>query len=125
VPAPAAPAPPWQLSAVLRSSDFQSVSLSFALGLMVQVGFLTHQVAYLSPILGSIATRLGGQLDDALGSGGPPPHRPHRRQVRPRGRSHAGNFPGAVRRNSTARRKSIGADALSRMHSSSASGLAI
>ncbi|HWL18126.1 MAG TPA: MFS transporter, partial [Bradyrhizobium sp.] len=56
VPAPAAPAPPWQLSAVLRSSDFQSVSLSFALGLMVQVGFLTHQVAYLSPILGSIAT---------------------------------------------------------------------
>src|SRR5467141_1214984 len=56
VPAPAAPAPPWQLSAVLRSSDFQSVSISFALGLMVQVGFLTHQVAYLSPILRSIAT---------------------------------------------------------------------
>jgi len=56
VPAPATPAPPWHLSAVLRSSDFQSVSVSFALGLMVQVGFLTHQVAYLSPILGSIAT---------------------------------------------------------------------
>jgi len=56
VPAPAAPAPPWQLSAVLRSSDFQSVSISFALGLMMQVGFLTHQVAYLSPILGPIAT---------------------------------------------------------------------
>jgi MFS family permease len=55
-PAPAAPAPPWQLSAVLRSSNFQSVSISFALGLMVQVGFLTHQVAYLSPILGPIAT---------------------------------------------------------------------
>jgi len=56
VPAPAAPAPPWRLSAVLRSSNFQSVSISFALGLMMQVGFLTHQVAYLSPILGSIAT---------------------------------------------------------------------
>jgi MFS family permease len=55
-PAPAAPAPPWPLSAVLRSSNFQSVSISFALGLMMQVGFLTHQVAYLSPILGSIAT---------------------------------------------------------------------
>jgi MFS family permease len=54
--APAADAPPWRLSAVLRSSDFQSVSISFALGLMMQVGFLTHQVAYLSPILGSIAT---------------------------------------------------------------------
>jgi MFS family permease len=55
-PAPVAPAPPWRLSAVLRSSDFQSVSMSFALGLMMQVGFLTHQVAYLSPLVGSIAT---------------------------------------------------------------------
>src|SRR6266852_8081474 len=32
VPASAAEAPPWQLSAVLRSWDFQSVSVSFALG---------------------------------------------------------------------------------------------
>jgi len=32
------------------------MSASFALGLMMQVGFLTHQVAYLSPILGPIAT---------------------------------------------------------------------
>jgi MFS family permease len=55
-PAPAAQAPPWRLSAVLRSWNFQSVSISFALGLMMQVGFLTHQVAYLSPILGPIAT---------------------------------------------------------------------
>ena len=56
VPVRAAPAPPWQLSTVLRSSHFQSMSASFALGLMMQVGFLTHQVAYLSPILGPIAT---------------------------------------------------------------------
>jgi MFS family permease len=56
VPVAAAQAPPWRLSLVLRSSDFQSVSISFALGLMVQVGFLTHQVAYLSPIVGPIAT---------------------------------------------------------------------
>src|SRR5262249_11911611 len=55
-PKPAAPAPPWQLSAVLRRWDFQTVSIPFALGLMVQVGFLTHQVAYLSPIVGPIAT---------------------------------------------------------------------
>jgi MFS family permease len=56
VPVPAAQALPWQLSAVLRSRDFQTVSISFALGLMMQVGFLTHQVAYLSPILGPTAT---------------------------------------------------------------------
>jgi MFS family permease len=56
VSAPAAPAQPWRLSDVLRSWNFQTVSISFALGLMVQVGFLTHQVAYLSPILGSTAT---------------------------------------------------------------------
>ncbi len=56
VPVRAAQAPPWRLSAVLHSSNFQSVSISFALGLMVQVGFLTHQVAYLSPILGPTAT---------------------------------------------------------------------
>ena len=56
VPATAAQALPWQLSAVLRSWDFQTVSISFALGLMMQVGFLTHQVAYLSPILGPTAT---------------------------------------------------------------------
>jgi MFS family permease len=56
LPEHAAQALPWRPSAVLRSLDFQSVSISFALGLMMQVGFLTHQVAYLSPILGPIAT---------------------------------------------------------------------
>jgi MFS family permease len=56
VPAIAAPALSWQLSTVLRSRDFQTVSISFALGLTMQVGFLTHQVAYLSPILGPTAT---------------------------------------------------------------------
>ena len=56
VPASAAKAPRWQPSAVLRSRRFQSISISFALGLMAQVGFLTHQVAYLSPVLGPIAT---------------------------------------------------------------------
>ena len=52
----AAPAPSWQPSLVLRSWGFQSVSISFALGLMMQVGFLTHQVAYLSLIIGPIPT---------------------------------------------------------------------
>ena len=53
VPVPAAQAPLWQLSAVLRSRDFQTISVPFALGLVAQVGFLTHQVAYLSPNLGA------------------------------------------------------------------------
>jgi len=39
--------PPWQPFTVLRSCGFQSIALSLALGLTMQVGFLTHQVAYL------------------------------------------------------------------------------
>jgi MFS family permease len=62
VPAPAsgsmaeAAVQPWRPSLVLRSWRFQTICIPFALGLMVQVGFLTHQVAYLSPILGPTAT---------------------------------------------------------------------
>lgn len=55
-PVSAAKAPPWQSSAVLRSYDFRTISIPFALGLTAQVGFLTHQVAYFSPILGPVAT---------------------------------------------------------------------
>jgi len=44
--------PPWQLSTVLRSRNFQTISIPFALGLTAQVGFLTHQVAYLAPMVG-------------------------------------------------------------------------
>ncbi len=47
--------PPWALSAVLRSASFQTISVPFALGLLAQVGFLTHQVAYLAPMLGHIS----------------------------------------------------------------------
>lgn len=50
-----AAAPAWQLSAVLRSGGFQTISIPFALGLTTQVGLLTHQVAYLSSIVGTIA----------------------------------------------------------------------
>jgi MFS family permease len=45
----------WQLSSTLRSGNFQTISIPFALGLTAQVGFLTHQVAYLTPILGNLA----------------------------------------------------------------------
>jgi MFS family permease len=45
----------WQLSSTLRSGNFQTISIAFALGLTAQVGFLTHQVAYLAPIVGNLA----------------------------------------------------------------------
>jgi len=46
-------APPWSPLALLYSWNFETISVPFALALMAQVGFLTHQVAYLSPILGA------------------------------------------------------------------------
>lgn len=46
-------AAPWQLSVALRDVRFVSVSASFAIALLAQVGFLTHQVAFLSPAVGS------------------------------------------------------------------------
>ena len=53
--APAAP-PPWNSAAVLRSPNFLTISIPFALGLTAQVGFLTHQVAFLVPMMGTVAT---------------------------------------------------------------------
>ena len=50
-----AAAPVLQLSAVLRSRNFHTIAIPFALGLAAQVGFLTHQVAYLAPIVGVVA----------------------------------------------------------------------
>ena len=37
---------------LMRSRRFWTISAAFALGLLAQVGFLTHQVAYLSPRIG-------------------------------------------------------------------------
>ena len=45
-------AAPWQLAPTLRSEPFLTISAPFAIGLMAQVGFLTHQVAFVSPLLG-------------------------------------------------------------------------
>jgi MFS family permease len=39
--------------ALLRSGRFWTISAPFALGLLAQVGFITHQVAYLTPRLGA------------------------------------------------------------------------
>ena len=47
--------PEFRIGAVLRSRTFIMTSIPFALGLTSQVGFLTHQVAFLSPTIGTIA----------------------------------------------------------------------
>jgi MFS family permease len=47
--------PSWVLWSVVRSGRFQTISIPFALALMAQVGVLTHQLACLSPILGTLA----------------------------------------------------------------------
>ena len=43
----------WSIGMAFRDIRFISVSAAFAIALMAQVGFLTHQVAFLSPIVGT------------------------------------------------------------------------
>jgi MFS family permease len=50
-----AAAPAWSPKAVLRDANFLTISIPFALGLTAQVGFLTHQVAFLMPMTGTVA----------------------------------------------------------------------
>ena len=52
-PAAAVQGPAWDLSAACRSRSFLTITLPFALGLLVQVGILTHQVSITMPILGT------------------------------------------------------------------------
>ncbi|MGH7326469.1 MAG: hypothetical protein ACREJ9_17745 [Candidatus Rokuibacteriota bacterium] len=47
---------------LIRSPRFWTISAAFALGLFAQVGFLTHQVAYLSPRLGADGAALAVSL---------------------------------------------------------------
>jgi predicted MFS family arabinose efflux permease len=49
---PAPHASPRRRAAALRHVHFWTISIPFALGLSAQVGFLTHQIAYLEPRLG-------------------------------------------------------------------------
>ncbi len=51
-----APAPAWKRGAALRTAALRSVMAGFGIGMMAQVGFVTHQVTFLSPILGPWAT---------------------------------------------------------------------
>jgi MFS family permease len=43
----------WPLSRVLKDRSFLSISLAFSSALTVQVGFLTHQISMLQPLLGA------------------------------------------------------------------------
>jgi MFS family permease len=110
------PVQPWQPALVLRSWRFQTICLPFALGLMVQVGFLTHQVAYLSPILGPAATAWAVSLTTSSAVVGRPSHRPVCRQARQAG-SRKRKLPRSAGRNGTAGRESVGDDAVSGVHS--------
>ncbi|HEX6442115.1 MAG TPA: MFS transporter [Stellaceae bacterium] len=47
--------PDLRLGSIFRSRDFMTISMAFALALTAQVGFLTHQVAFLSSTIGAIA----------------------------------------------------------------------
>jgi MFS family permease len=47
-------APPWNARKILRDRNFLAISIPFALGLTAQVGFLTHQVAFLTPMTGTV-----------------------------------------------------------------------
>lgn len=43
----------WSVGVALRDIRFVSVSAAFAIALTAQVGFLTHQVAFFSPVIGT------------------------------------------------------------------------
>ncbi len=45
----------WSMAATIRSRSFVTISLPFALGLVAQVGLLTHQVSFLAPAIGVTA----------------------------------------------------------------------
>ena len=45
----------WTRAEAMRTGAFLSVAAAFGLGLMVQIGFLTHHVSFLAPTLGAVA----------------------------------------------------------------------
>jgi MFS family permease len=48
-------AEPFRLASILSNGRFISISVPVALGLTAQVGFFTHQMAFLSPTIGTVA----------------------------------------------------------------------
>ena len=54
--AAAAPARRWTRADALRTAGLRSVMVAFGIGMLVQVGFVTHQVTMLAPVLGAAGT---------------------------------------------------------------------
>ncbi len=53
-----APTEPWTRIAALRTMALRSVMVTFGIGMMVQIGFLTHQVTLLAQSLGTVAVSM-------------------------------------------------------------------
>lgn len=68
--APAAASPARSRGAVLRDPGFWAIAAPFALALMAQVGFLVHQIAYLTPALGEAGVALAVALTTAAAVAG-------------------------------------------------------
>lgn len=49
----AVPAPAWTRATAMRTASLWTVAVAFALGLVVQIGFLTHHLKLAEPLLGS------------------------------------------------------------------------
>ena len=54
--AASAPARRWTRGEALRTASLRSVMVAFGIGMLVQVGFVTHQVTMLAPVLGAAGT---------------------------------------------------------------------
>ncbi|MCW5735453.1 MAG: MFS transporter [Enhydrobacter sp.] len=54
--------PAWTRRDALRTAALRSVMAGFGIGMMVQVGFVTHQVTLLSPVLGTAGTSVAVSL---------------------------------------------------------------
>ena len=63
----AAPAGAVDARSVLRRAHFWTISVPFALGLLAQVGIITHQIAYLGPLLGPVGAGLAVSVTTAAG----------------------------------------------------------
>ena len=63
----AAPAGAGDARSVLRRAHFWTISVPFALGLLAQVGIITHQIAYLGPLLGPVGAGLAVSVTTAAG----------------------------------------------------------
>ena len=68
--ASATAAGPWRRRDALHDRAFLTISIPFVLGFLAQVGFLTHQITYLFPIIGMQSAALAVSLTTAAAVAG-------------------------------------------------------